>query len=813
MPLSETLSILMLLLLIAVLVSGLGRKLPIPFTVILVVIGVVLAELRNHIDILAPLQAFQLDPELVFFLFLPALIFESAFNLDARQLGKDLIPVLALAVPALLISIAIIGFGLWAITDIPLAVTLLFGALISATDPVAVVALFKELGAPLRLTVLVEGESLFNDATAIVAYSILIGFVVGTQNADGGFGALTLSASWDFLRVFLGGAMLGAIGGYVFAEISHRLKLDVAAVAAATLVLAYGSFILAEHGLHLSGVMATTTAALTFHGFGMSRLPRHFEEGTEVTWELLAYIANAFLFLLIGLSIQVSAMLTHLPLIAAIIALLLLGRAISVYGLLPPILNIFKLPRVERHDLHVMWWGGLKGGLAIAIVLSIPESVAEREFLINLTAGVVLFTLVVNAPTIRPLMDKLGMNNLAPGEITELRQATIHGQQEATHLLEELKQFDLVSDSEMQTIQQRIDTSLSSKESESTDEQTLRQLRAECLAEEGTVLEELREIGLVSQYIYFDLKAALIRRREALKLGETQSASNPFRTLEARIIQSLREKNWAIGFLSWLQRARLDQKLQRDIGRLLMSEEIMEHLKASKDYAQQHLTQVHDSYQQRHISIQASIAEMRQQFPDDYHNFAEHMFVQAVLRRAMIDANHRHEQGEIGPKVYNRIRGYIERELSQPDDLSDVLNQQKREQRLAELPLFKDLSTDTITKLANHLHTITFLMGDHIIDAGDKGDSLYIIVRGEAKVYHPQEGKPGAELEWLADLNAGDFFGELALLGDQKRQATVICTRPATLLRLRRADVRSLSTECPDIVARLKAAKTERSSR
>ena len=166
MPISDLVLVIMGLLTVAMLAASIGRNLPIPYTVFLVVIGMLLAGLAGPVPALAPLQEFRLTPDLVFFIFLPALIFESALNLDARRLLKDIAPIFVLAAPALLISTALIGVGLGAYLELDLTLALLFGALIAATDPVAVVALFKELGAPPRLTTLVEGESLFNDATA-----------------------------------------------------------------------------------------------------------------------------------------------------------------------------------------------------------------------------------------------------------------------------------------------------------------------------------------------------------------------------------------------------------------------------------------------------------------------------------------------------------------------------------------------------------------------------------------------------------------------------------------------------------------------
>ena len=252
MPLSETVLVLMALLATGIVASGLFRKLPIPYTVILVVIGMVLSQLSHVWHPLAPLHHFHLTPGLVLFIFLPALIFESGLNLNSRQLIKDIAPVMMLAVPALLFSTAAVGVGLWLVLPIDLNVALLFGALISATDPVAVIALFKELGTPERLTVLVEGESLLNDATAIV----VVGILLGLSSTSGSALDLTGQAIGQFVLVFFGGALVGSLSGFAISWLMSKFAHETSAVLVLSMVLAYLSFVIAEHGLHVSGVSA-----------------------------------------------------------------------------------------------------------------------------------------------------------------------------------------------------------------------------------------------------------------------------------------------------------------------------------------------------------------------------------------------------------------------------------------------------------------------------------------------------------------------------------------------------------------------------
>ena len=312
MPLSELVLIIMALLATGIVASGLFRRLPVPHTVVLVIIGMALANLSKIWAPLEPLQHFHLTPDLVLFIFLPALIFESGLNLSARQLMKDIAPVLTLAVPALLFSTTVVGFCIWLVTPIDFVVALLFGALISATDPVAVISLFKELGTPERLTVMVEGESLLNDATAIVIVTILLGLLTAT----GGSGlSIAGSAVVQFLLVFFGGALVGAIFGFVICWLMTRFAKETSAVLILSLVLAYMSFVIAEHSLHVSGVMAVVACAIVLGIFGLPRLSHESVETLHETWEFIAEICNTLLFLFVGLLVDLGRLVNSFGLI------------------------------------------------------------------------------------------------------------------------------------------------------------------------------------------------------------------------------------------------------------------------------------------------------------------------------------------------------------------------------------------------------------------------------------------------------------------------------------------------------------------
>jgi Kef-type K+ transport system membrane component KefB len=290
-----------------------------------------------------------------------------------------------------------------------------FGALISATDPVAVVAVFREVGVPRRLLTLVEGESLLNDGVAIVLFAILV------EAATGG-SVSVLAGVLDFLAVFAGGALIGLLLGLVAALVLPWL--DPLPAAAMSLALAYGSFVLADAVLGFSGVMATAVAGTVLAGLAPSRASAEVREMWTQTWEALDYVANAVLFLLIGLVIGPGALLDHAGAILLAAVVVLVARALAVVPVVWLLERVAHIPRLGRRNEAVLIWGGLRGGVALALALALPEELVERELLIALTGGVVLVTLLLNATTIRWLVSRLGLDR--PSDADQYVMALAH---------------------------------------------------------------------------------------------------------------------------------------------------------------------------------------------------------------------------------------------------------------------------------------------------------------------------------------------------------------------------------------------------
>jgi Na+:H+ antiporter len=808
MPLSETILVVMGLLTVAMIAAAICRNIPVPYTVFLVILGIIFGSIARQFPEFELLLQFQLTPDLVLFLFLPALIFESALNMDARAFVKDIIPVLMLAIPALLISAGIIGVGLWLIQDFSIFHALLFGALISATDPVAVISLFKELGAPQRLTILVEGESLLNDATAIVFFNIILGLAITEHFGirDAGF------AVFEFFRVFFGGLLVGAVIGIVLSELLFRLRAGVSSYLIMSIVLAYSSFAIAEHIMHVSGVMAVVAAAIALGFLGVARIPQSERETVDETWDVIVLICNSLLFLLVGLSVNIAHLYSHLDSICIAIILVLLARAAGVYSAVPITTKLFNLPHITMGERHIMWWGGLKGGLAIAIVLSIPVDMPGRDSILYITLGVVLFSLLVNASTIRPLMHKLGFDKFTSEEAAELKHGLIQSQQYAGQILTSFHDASLISRSTQQLIQKKTHQIFNIDKQDEGDEYIeTRHVYITALRIEMQELKYLYDIGFLQYYTYLTIKNSLQRDRETWSLGSDSSdmeeKKNPFVRLENALIKQLREHDFAAGFLARYQYLRFSQSLQRDIAGVLISEKVIEQLSKIEDFDPVLKQEVIEKYKNRSNRRKQRLEKVAEEFPDFYLRFETRLFAKVALVAAEFFNEEALHNGEIGSKVFTNIERRIHEALDALQPISDPAPKLKPEELIGMVPLLNGLSNSLLERLSKHAKAMTFLPGDKVIGEGEKGDSLYIITHGLVSVY-----KKGHEDEPLGELRDGDFFGEMALLDTQVRTANVKSVKPTTLLRLSRKDVLSMANNEPELKARLEQISSARKS-
>jgi monovalent cation:H+ antiporter, CPA1 family len=366
----------------------------IPYTLLLVIVGLGLA--------FADVRLVDLSPELILSIFLPPLLFEAAWNLKWSNLKRDLLPISLYAVIGVVISILGVAIGLNQVAGLSLTTALLIGASLSATDPVSVTALFRELGVPSRLTTLMEGESLFNDGMAVVAFSFLVGLPLGTTH-------LELKPILVQLFTVIGiGLAVGGLIGFGISYLTQRFDLPLVEQSL-TLVSAYGTYLIIED-LGGSGVIGVVTTGLILGNFG-SRIGMNPRTRVIVTefWEFLAFFVNSIVFLLIGDQMRFANLQDNFTIIAVTVGAMIVMRAVAILFLSLSSNLLQASAEITLPAQTVLWWGGVRGSVSIALALSVPSIVVEREKIIATVFGAVLFTLLFQGLSIKPLLQKLNL--------------------------------------------------------------------------------------------------------------------------------------------------------------------------------------------------------------------------------------------------------------------------------------------------------------------------------------------------------------------------------------------------------------------
>jgi len=416
----------MVLLMVASTVGLAVRWVKVPYSIALVIVGLVMG--ASHL-----LPHVAMTPELILLVFLPALLFEAAWNLDVKELLHDWRAILLLAVPGVLVAMAV-GAGIMHFCGaLSWPMALLFGAMTAATDPISVLALFRKLGVDERLTMILEAESLFNDGTAVVLFKIVLAFAMTSAavatNISAAAGAapaaMAMAFAFEFALCVLGGAAVGLAVGFVSSYVTrffddHLLEITLTAIAA------YGSYLLADQ-FNVSAVIAVLMAGIVVGNYGSRQ---HMSSTTRLAvdafWEYAAFLVNSIVFLLIGLQIDLPLLAKYSSQIGVGIFAILVARLLIVY-----VFGFIIASKDRPLPLpwkHMLFWGALRGSLSMALALSLPLSFSQREEIIVITFGVVLFTLLVPGLTIEPLARLFKLSGLE--EEKTLVETTVENQTE-----------------------------------------------------------------------------------------------------------------------------------------------------------------------------------------------------------------------------------------------------------------------------------------------------------------------------------------------------------------------------------------------
>ncbi len=788
------------LLIIAVAILALSKKLRLPYTVILVAMGIGLAQIADTHFKIPILHELAISPDIILYVFLPALIFDSALHLNPRTLRHNLGPILALAVPGLLFSTGLIGLIVWLTTPIPLSGALLLGAILSATDPVAVVSLFRQLGAPERLTTLVEGESLFNDATAIVLARILIGVIAaGSLSGEAITGGIL-----DFFILFFGGLLVGVVLGLAIAFVIGLVESDPLIEIPLTTALAYLSFLVAELHFGVSGVMATIGAGLVIGGWGKVKISPSVQVYLENFWGQMAFIANALIFLMLGLRVEPQILMNSLDQLPWVITAMLISRAAIIYGMIPWVSRLRGGKPIKAAYQTVMFWGGLRGAIAIALVLSLPI-LPYTETLVALVMGAVLFTLLVQGLTIEPLVRWLKLDQprlidrivklerdletarLGLKHIQQLR----HGGQFSTRIVQHLTR-----QCQMNMHDAKLDLQKLRKHELSVAEETaLLYLRT--LSEEKVLYQKLYAEGHLSEGALRELNLVLTLQMDALRFHGSMEhihSHRLYRLMEQKAYHMLDRFKLLAPVIEYFRMSRLIRNYEEIWGHHQGSGRVLNYLKEIEQLEaipEEVINNVREHYQRWHGLSRKHLDQVNEQFPEFASSMQERLGNRLLLlaQEATIRADE--ERGLLPQGRSEKLLEEVEHHLNQLRGQTVKKLAIDAVQLLQGVPLFKNLDNESIQQAVGMLRKHTCNSDELIIRQGEKGDSLYLIARGVVRVSHSENNKDRD----LGTLMAGDFFGEMALMNHESRNATIRTVTPCQLYELRRVDLEILMQE------------------
>jgi Na+:H+ antiporter len=501
-------------------VAIVARRLHLPYTIALVLAGLALGAVQLF-------EAPHLTRELLYAVFLPGLLFEAAFHLEFRDFWRDRGAIVALAVPGVAVGILVTALILEPVTaTLSLAQgftwrhAVVFGALIAATDPIAVVGMLKTLGAPRRLTILLEGESLLNDGTAIVLFALAFELVSGAHVSGAGLAG-------QFITTVGGGLAVGLVVGLVVSQVIRHVDDPMIEITLTT-IAAYGSFIAAEQ-LSLSGVIATVTAGMLCGNYaartGMSPSTR---VAAETFWEYLAFALNSVVFLLIGLSLDLGDLVASWPLVLAAYGAVVLARGAVV-------LSVSAFQHATRSPWPRSWtpvltWGGLRGGLSMVLALGLPAALPERSLLLTMTFGVVLLSILAQGLTMAPLLRSLGIVETQAARLAyDRRRGALRAARVALAELDAMERSHFASPDVLAVLRKDYEARVQEEveqiralhldQSELQDEEVRRARRHLLLVEKQEIIEAFHR-GLLTQEAYEDLLAAIDARLARLDAGE-----------------------------------------------------------------------------------------------------------------------------------------------------------------------------------------------------------------------------------------------------------------------------------------------------
>ncbi len=787
----------------------LAAKVGLPFSVVLAVLGSMIGTgaiffLQTDLtDALNPVAEailnFPIKSNVFLYLFLPTLLFQATLGMNLRRMLDDWVPILVMAVVAVLVATFSVGYALSAVSTLPIVACLLLGAIVSTTDPSAVVGIFRSIAAPQRLSRIIEGESLLNDAAAVALFGLFMGFVmVGAPDP-------TLQETLkEFPTLLVGGAFTGWFLARLGLWLMAMFEGFELAQISISIALPYLAYIGAEQTVGASGVIAVVAAGLTLNLAAPGRLTPQAWSRLSETWDVLAYWAGALIFILAAILIPrflSDFRIGDLALLGVVILAAFAARAAVLFGLLPLLTLMRASPVIETPYRVAMLWGGLRGAVTLALALAVTESARvpdEVQRVVGILAtGFTLFTLLVQGTTLRTIIRRLGLDRLSPldealsqqvvavalqsvredvarnNEIYELDPEIIRGEavrfgvrlqeavQRAEHAQDILDRDRItlglisIAGAERDIVLRHMgDRSLSTR------------LADDALVDIDRLIEATRQDGRTG-YMRAALRTVTFgsRFRAAAILNDWFGAQRPIAKVTAHRFEILLAQRLVLRDVCSF----IDRRIRRIHGRRVADI-------------------LRDLVDRRIEIVETALEGLKLQYPGYFEELQKRFIRRTSLRFEEREYNTMLDDGLIGAEPHSVLMQGVSAARSEAEERPRLDVAIKRSELVQKLPLFGDLDQASLKRLVRALKTRYADAGETIIKKDDPAISVFFIASGAVELRI-------AGQSWR--LGRGEIFGQTALLSRQPHRPTAKAIVPTTLLVLDETRFRRLIKRSP----------------
>ena len=802
MDIALLLSVLSGLFVVIGLAEPLAARLRLPVAVVLAAVGIALGlgaawfYFTTYTDALnevaLAIMTFPVGSEVFLYVFLPTLIFQVALTLNLRRLIDDWVPILVLAVVAVAVATWVIGFALYPFSGLPLIACLLIGAIVSTTDPSAVVSIFRATPAPQRLARIVEGESLLNDAAAIALFGVFLSDVLlrETQPEIGTallrFPGLILGGAvtgWVVARLAM--AVIGRIGGWPLAQISISIALP------------YAAFLAADQLLHASGVVAVVAAGMTLNYLAAGRMSPPAAERMRDAWDLLAYWAGSLIFVMAALLIprlMRDMQLADLGLVLVTAVAAFVARALILFGLLPLLTKLRLSPRVERPYRIAILWGGLRGAVTLALALAVTESFGvptEVKRQVGIVAtGFTLFTLLVQGTTLRWVIARLGLDKLS-------RLDRALGDQVVAVALQSVRE-SVADTTKTLSLTPAIQRDEAVRYGERLAKAVERADEAQDILDRDRVTLGLialagqeREVILAAfrdEILPAHLADRLIADADRLIEATRLDGRHGYRTAARAALRPDRRMPLAEMLHNRLRWGRFLSRLSGDRFEMLIAR--LQVLHQMHGFVEGRIVRIHgrrvaallhDLIDQRITETGKELEALRLQFPGHAEELERRLIRRIALQEEVKEYQALTEDGLIGPELRTSLLGDLDRRrraLAERPRLDLAL---QKTDIVAAFPLFADMAPEARAKLAKALRTVYAPPGKVLFRKEDVPAEVYFIASGAVEVLRP--GSKSLVGQRVL-LGRGEMFGQLSILTRTPRRARITTVTHCTFLTL-----------------------------